>query len=54
MAAKMGNASILGVHRSDEANYLAFGDDSQFGDMLAYAFAIVHCTRAEMVEARLP
>jgi hypothetical protein len=53
MAAKMGTARILGVGRSDQASYLAFGDDSQFGDTLAYAFAIVHCARAEMVEARL-
>lgn len=46
-------ASILSLGRSDQGNYLAFGDDSQFGDTLAYAFAIVHRTRIETLEARL-
>jgi Protein of unknown function (DUF3800) len=41
------------VGSSPEANYLAFGDDSQSGDTLVYAFVIARRTRIRAVEARI-
>lgn len=49
----MGNASTIHVGGSEKATYLAFGDDSQFGDTLVYAFAIVRRTRLTAIEARV-
>lgn len=37
----------------DTAEYLAFGDDSQYGDTLVYAFAIIHRSRISVTESRL-
>lgn len=49
----MGNANILPAGENTSANYLAFGDDSQFGDTLVYAFVIVHRDRAPQVRTHL-
>jgi hypothetical protein len=49
----MGNANILPAGGDASADYLAFGDDSQFGDTLVYAFAIIHRNRAPQVRTRL-
>jgi hypothetical protein len=49
----MGNANILPAGGDASADYLAFGDDSQFGDTLVYAFVIVHRDRAPQVRTRL-
>ena len=38
---------------SDPAEYLAFGDDSQYGDTLVYTFAIIHRNRISVTESRL-
>jgi hypothetical protein len=52
-ARRRGNANTIRVGSSHDANYLAFGDDSQFGDVLVYAFAILHRTRSKAVEASI-
>lgn len=49
----MVNASAIHVGISDDASYLAYGDDSQFGDVLKYAFAITRSNRIRAVEARI-
>ena len=49
----MGNATTIHVGGSEEATCLAFGDDSQFGDTLVYAFVIVRRARLGAIEARI-
>jgi hypothetical protein len=49
----VGNARVISVGAETTANYLAFGDDSQFGRVLAYAVIIVRRTRLSQVEARI-
>lgn len=50
---QMEKSNIIGVGENNQARYLAFGDDSQFGDTLVYAFAFVQRGRVQSVERRL-
>ncbi|MCW8449755.1 nucleoside triphosphate pyrophosphohydrolase family protein [Legionella quinlivanii] len=38
---------------SEHNEYLAFGDDSQFKDTLAYAFIVIHSDKLEFVQSRI-
>ncbi len=49
----MGNARVIKTGAEAGAPYLAFGDDSQFGEVLAYAVVIVRRTRVRQIESRL-
>ena len=49
----MGNAYTIPVGANTAAEYLAYGDDSQFGDILAFAFLIVRRTNLARAEERL-
>lgn len=48
----MGN-NIIPVGGNERSDYLAFGDDSQFGETLVFAFAIVHRSNLTAVEDAL-
>jgi hypothetical protein len=49
----VGNARVIKTGALSSAPYLAFGDDSQFGDVLAYAVIIVRRTKLRQIESRL-
>lgn len=49
----LGNANTIHVGSSNDATYLAFGDDSQFSGVLVYAFVITRRTRVKAIEARI-
>ena len=49
----MGNAKTIEVGNKSDAPYLAFGDDSQFEDVLTYAFVIVRRTRLTKIESEI-
>lgn len=49
----MGNAYTISVGADTKAEYLAFGDDSQFGDTLAFAFVVLKRSRLTYAEDRL-
>jgi hypothetical protein len=49
----MGTAKTIPIGGDKAAPYLAFGDDSQYGDFLAYAFVVVRRKRLPQVERRL-
>ncbi len=38
---------------SEHNEYLAFGDDSQFKDTLAYSFIVIHSDKLEFVQSRI-
>ena len=49
----MGTAATVPVGANENAGHIAFGDDSQFKDTLAYAFAIVRRARLRAIEGRI-
>ncbi|SRR5581483_6298943 len=49
----MGTAATVPVGANENAGYVAFGDDSQFKNTLAYAFAIVRRARLRAIEGRI-
>ena len=49
----MANAKTIPAGGDRAAKYVAFGDDSQFGDTLAFAFVVVRRDRLRYAEERL-
>lgn len=49
----MGNAKTIFVGSDSGARYFAFGDDSQFGDVIVYAFIFVATTRVRAIERKI-
>lgn len=49
----MGTAKTVPAGANENASYIAFGDDSQFKNTLAYAFVIVRRVRLRAIEGRI-
>ncbi|MFM0071844.1 hypothetical protein PQQ86_11790 [Paraburkholderia sediminicola] len=49
----MSSSQTIQVGRAREAPFVAFGDDSQYGDSLSFAFVLVPRTRVRFAERKL-